>query len=64
MHVNRRARPIATASRNGRRRAKPPRGTLTGCPDGWDDAAERCSGSHVVFGTGAGAPTVFARSLA
>jgi hypothetical protein len=33
-------------------------------PAGWDDAVDRASGSYVVFGTGADAPTVFARSLA
>jgi hypothetical protein len=32
-------------------------------PAGWDDAVERAAGIRVVFGTGAGAPTVTARSL-
>lgn len=32
-------------------------------PAGWDDAVDRAAGGHVVFGHGADAPTVFARSL-
>ena len=32
-------------------------------PAGWDDAVDRTAGSHVVFGLGADAPTVFARRL-
>ncbi|MEJ3750823.1 hypothetical protein WEI85_47320 [Actinomycetes bacterium KLBMP 9797] len=39
-----------------------PDGDVT--PPGWDDAVDRLSGSHVVFGTGTGAQTVFARSMA
>jgi hypothetical protein len=31
-------------------------------PPGWDDAVDRAAGSHVVFGTGAGGPAVFARN--
>ena len=33
-------------------------------PAGWDDAVDRHSGAHVIFGTDAGAPTVFARNVA
>jgi hypothetical protein len=32
-------------------------------PSGWDDAVELAAGSHVVFGVGGSAPTVFARSV-
>lgn len=32
-------------------------------PTGWDEAVERTSGVHVVFGTGVDAPGVFARSF-
>jgi hypothetical protein len=31
-------------------------------PPGWDDAVESAAGSHVVLGTGASAPAVFARN--
>lgn len=33
-------------------------------PAGWDDAVDRLSGTHVIFGTTADAPTVFARNVA
>jgi hypothetical protein len=32
-------------------------------PLGWDDAVNLAAGSHIVFGTSADAPTVFARSV-
>ena len=32
-------------------------------PEGWDEAVDRAGGSHVVFGAGDNAPTVFARSV-
>jgi len=32
-------------------------------PDGWDEAVDRFTGCHVVFGTSPDAPTAFARSL-
>jgi hypothetical protein len=38
-----------------------PEGDVT--PAGWDNAVDRYSGCHVVFGTGARAPTVFARNV-
>jgi hypothetical protein len=33
-------------------------------PAGWDEAVAGAGGSHVVLGTAAGAPAVFARALA
>jgi hypothetical protein len=38
-----------------------PEGDLA--PTGWDEAVQRAAGSHVVFGTGPGAPAIFARNL-
>jgi hypothetical protein len=32
-------------------------------PADWDDAVDRAAGSHVVFGTGTGAPAAFVWSL-